>query len=227
MKKTKIKVFLADDHPVLLEGISLMLEPIPDIEVIGEASNGVELLEKLDQLTLQNALPDVILMDVDMPGLDGYQTTAALKKKYDDLKVLMLTIFDSQLDVQQARRVGADGFLAKRIEKKELVQAIRDCLARETFILHNPNPVAPRLSEAQPPVKKENSCWLTEREKKFIELIAKELSLEAIATQLHLSPLSLSALHKTLLSKLHVKTDAGMVKEALCRGLISVDSLTK
>ena len=95
--KTKIKVFLADDHPVLLEGISLMLEPIPDIEVIGEASNGVELLEKLDQLTLQHALPDVILMDVDMPGLDGYQTTAALKKKYDDLKVLMLTIFDSQL----------------------------------------------------------------------------------------------------------------------------------
>lgn len=224
MKESNIRVFLADDHPFLLEGLTLMLETVPDIEVIGEARNGQEVLEKMEQLAIRNELPDVILMDVDMPALNGYQATAALMQKYQRPKVFMLTIFDSELDIKQAKKVGASGFLSKRINKKEIVQAIRDCLTSGSFIVHNP--AASSKAAVPIPEKEEKKFWLTERERRLIELIAKEVSPEGIASQLKLSNLSFSALRKTILSKLNVTTDAGIVREAISRGLISTTPKT-
>ncbi|MCO6487507.1 MAG: response regulator transcription factor [Phaeodactylibacter sp.] len=122
MNRSEISVYLVDDHQVVLDGLQLLLKGHPQIQVTGTAHNGHELLEYLERR--QGALPDVILMDINMPGMDGLEATQRAKAGYPGVRVLMLTMRDDKRDLDLALARGADGFLSKSKGKKEIVDAI-------------------------------------------------------------------------------------------------------
>lgn len=122
MNRSEIRVYLVDDHQVVLDGLQLLLKSHPEIRVAGTAHNGNELLEQLK--SNPEDAPDVILMDINMPGMDGLEATRRVKAEYPDVKVLMLTMRDEKRDFNLALAEGANGFLSKSKGKKEIVDAI-------------------------------------------------------------------------------------------------------
>ena len=117
---SKIRVFLADDHQVFREGIRLLLEKVPDMEMIGEADDGEEAVTKVSQL-----MPDVVLMDITMPGLNGLEATRQIKQKHPSIKVLILTMHETDQYLSAMLEVGVSGYLVKTTTSRELISAIK------------------------------------------------------------------------------------------------------
>ncbi|MCO6477720.1 MAG: response regulator transcription factor [Phaeodactylibacter sp.] len=124
MNKKEITVFLVDDHQVVLDGLQLLLKGHPQIGVVGAARNGSELLERLKQMRESGPLPGVILMDINMPGMDGLEATRRVRAEYPEVSILMLTMRDDKQGLDMAIASGANGFLSKSKGKAEIVDAI-------------------------------------------------------------------------------------------------------
>ena len=220
MNNPKVHVFIVDDHPAILVGLQTMLEEVNEIHIVGTASNGQELLE---QLQTSNVHPDVILMDIEMKNMDGYRATSKVKQYYPDIRVIMLTMKDQIEHIQKAKEQGADAFLSKQNGKKEIVQAILNVLKTDQFFAYTNLESEKQASQASieyPQIEaSESGIVLTDREKKIISLICQEYRLEDIATRLHLSLFSVEMQRKNILNKLQVRTNAGIVREAISRNL--------
>ena len=117
---SKIRVFLADDHQVFREGIHLLLDRVPDMEMVGEAQDGAEAVAKVSQL-----MPDVVLMDITMPGLNGLEATRQIKQKHPSIKVLILTMHETDQYLSAMLEVGVSGYLVKTTTSRELISAIK------------------------------------------------------------------------------------------------------
>ncbi|WP_230486927.1 response regulator [Nocardioides anomalus] len=210
-----IRVLLADDHPVVRRGLAALLDTLPEFEVVGEAEDG-EAAVRETQLTQ----PDVVLMDVRMPGIDGVEATRRIRSAVPDTAVLVLTMYEDDATVFTAMRAGAQGYLLKGAEQEDIADAIR-AVARGQAIF-GPG-IAARLLDhfAHPPAGLADDPFpeLTGREKEILELLARGLRTAEIAATLHLSPKTVSNNLTTIFVKLEVTDRTAAVIRARERGL--------
>ncbi|HET9496134.1 MAG TPA: response regulator transcription factor [Chloroflexia bacterium] len=211
-----IRIVLVDDHGVVRQGLKAFLATEEDIEVVGEASNGREAVEIVGRLE-----PDVVLMDLVMPELDGIGATTAIKQQWPQVDVIAMTSFIEDEKVFGAMRAGAGGYVLKDADPDDVVKAIRSAAAGE---VHLDPRVARRLMEELSPHKhKETSPQeqLSEREVEVLKLVAKGHSNQMIAEQLIISPKTAKTHVSNILSKLGLASRTQAAVYALKAGLVS------
>ena len=215
----KIKVLVVDDHTIVRDGICALLALATDIEVVGEAANGMEALEKVRQLT-----PDVVLMDIAMPIMDGLEATRRIHKESPKTKVLVLTQYDEKDYILSIIEVGAQGFITKMSASSELAAGIRAVHRGDSFL----SPTAARfLVEGYQQgngIGGRNDPYeqLTNREREIFKLLVEGHTTQEIADVLVISPKTVEG-HKTnLMAKLDIHSRTDLVKYALRKGIITV-----
>jgi DNA-binding NarL/FixJ family response regulator len=207
----EINILLVDDHQVVREGLRRMLELEADFKVVGEAADAKEVLTQMELSS-----PEVVLMDIKMPGVDGIELTRQLKQEHPTCNIIMLTLYDEYLT--QAIEAGAVGYLLKDIKREELVRAIR-------AVRQGRSPLALSLSRdrlADLVITGENKqrMYLSERELAILHLIADGVTTEEIARQLFLSQASVKRSVRIIFEKLGVRNRSEAVSEAYKRRLI-------
>jgi DNA-binding NarL/FixJ family response regulator len=211
-----ISVMIADDHQMFIDGVKALLSSEDEIRVIGEALSGIELMALLESKT-----PDVVLMDVNMPQMDGLEATSRIHLKYPDVKILMLTMYNNEDFIFGLMNAGASGYILKNTGRTELTEAIRAVHSGKTFYSKEVSETILQNITKKPAQQKMEAAQLTEREKDVLRLIAQELTTLEIAERLFISPNTVETHRKNLMSKLHAKNIAGLVRFALQTGLIS------
>lgn len=213
--RTAVRVVLADDHVLVRAGLRKLLELIPDLVVVGEADDGLALIALVSQLQ-----PDLVLMDIAMPGLNGLEATARVKKNWPQVRVIILSMHQSEGYVQQALRHGAAGYLLKDAAPLELDVALRAVMRGETYL--SPavsqgvmSDYVVRLRSDQPPV-----ALLTPRQREVLTLIAQGKSSKDIARHLDLSVKTIDTHRSQLMKQLDIHEVAGLVRFAMREGLI-------
>lgn len=205
-----IKILIADDHQLLIDGIKATLGDIEDFAIAGEAYNGYQVLEKLDSgLEL-----DVILMDINMPKLDGLECTKMVSKKYPAIKIIALSQYDEKRFVKRMVKNGASGYLLKDAGKDQLENAIRKVYSGEKYFCER---LSVRMIEQE--LKEENTSSLfpklTGRELEVLNLICKEFSSQEISKKLFISFHTVESHRANLMYKAGVKNTAGLVRWAV------------
>ena len=207
----RIRVMLVDDHAVVRSGLSAFLMVYPDLELVGEAESGEEAVARAALIQ-----PDVILMDLVMPGMDGVATTRAIRQKYPDIQIVALTSFKEENLVQGALQAGAMGYLLKNVSATELASAIRSAYARRMTL----------SSEAAQALVQSNSTTLpggdtlTERERDVLRLMVDGLNNNEIAERLVVSPSTVKFHIANIFTKLGVDNRVAAVSLALQRKLV-------
>ncbi len=206
-----IRILLIDDHQVVREGLRRMLELEADFQVVGEASEAKEVLTQVELLS-----PDVILMDIKMPEVDGIELTRQITQKYPSSKIIMLTLYDEYL--AQAIEAGAVGYVLKDIKREELIRAIR--AAHQGRSPLNLSLSQDQLAELVAPAESQQRAYLSERELTILRLIADGITTKGITTQLFLSEASVKRSVRLVFEKLAVRNRSEAVSEAYKRKLI-------
>jgi DNA-binding NarL/FixJ family response regulator len=210
-----LRILIADDHPVFRHGIRTLLELTPEMEVIGEATTGAEAVSLAESLQ-----PDVILMDLNMPGLNGIEATRRISQTSPDIRILIITMFDDNASVFTAMRAGARGYILKDAEKAEIVRAIQ--AIGNGGAIFSPS-IASQLiaffATPFPLAQKGVFPELTEREREILHLIATGASNSEIAQQLVLSTKTVSNYVSTIFNKLQVADRAEAIIRARDAGL--------
>ncbi len=210
----RIKIAVADDHLLVINGLQAMVEKMDDLHFLFSASNGSELLEQL-----ASKQPDVLLLDIQMPDENGIELCKKIHQAYPDLKIIALTNFEQSSYVRQMVRNGASGYLLKNIDGKTLHTAIHTVLENRPFIQEQiRNNI---LNEVLSGTKRSTQgVSLTKREAEILGLVARELTNQEIADKLFISVRTVETHRINLTQKLGVHNTAGLVKEAYRRGLI-------
>lgn len=207
-----IRVLLVDDHQVVREGLKRMLELEEDIRVVGEAVNGEDGITQAEQFS-----PDVILMDIKMPNMDGIAATRQLKEKMPDVKIIMLTFYDSEY-VPQAIEAGASGYILKDASREQLIEAIRD--AYKGYSPLAPSLTRQVLTDLAALSRANRDSLLSERQCEALRLIAAGLANKDIAAKLYISESTVKKELTRIFDKLGVTDRAQAVSEAMKRKLI-------
>ena len=209
-----VKVFVVDDHPVFRHGLISVLEKYPEFQVVGDAASGLEAVAKIVELQ-----PDIVIMDIFMPGSSGVEVTAVLQQKLPQVKVLILTVSNSEDDLFEAIKAGAKGYVLKTISITELIESVRLVAKGEAIV--SP-PMAVRLLEEFKEVTKEKikkePHELSQRENEVLQLAAKGASNKEIAAQLFISETTVKAHLRAILEKLHARNRAQAVGLAAAKG---------
>lgn len=206
-----IRLFIVDDHPLVIEGIHSLLQNEKDIEWAGQAMNAQSCLG-----FFVNNTADIVLMDISMPGMDGVELCAVMKEKYPGVFILGLSTFNQGLYIKKMMEKGASGYILKNTSKEELVKAIH--VVYEGGIFFN-GEVGQALKEYQKSSKADLPI-LTPREKEVLELIAEGYTNPQIAEKIFLSPFTVDSHRKNLLAKLNVKNTAMLIRFAVEHKLI-------
>ena len=217
----KIKVALVDDHKLFRKGMVELVNGFPGYIVIWEANHGLELIQKF----ATEEAPDVVLLDINMPEMDGYETALWLKKNHPKVKVLTLSMYDNEEAIIKMLRVGAKGHILKDAEPQELKVALQE-LARKGFyyselvsgtLLNSINRDADDEKRTAEMVK------LNDRESEFLKLACSELTYKEIADKMCLAPRTIDGYREALFEKLHVKSRVGLVLYAIKTGHVVVN----
>lgn len=209
-----IKVAIADDHLLVINGLRAMLEKYDHLNIIFSATNGQSLLDNL-----AGSKPDVLLLDIQMPDMNGIDLCKLISKDYPEIKVIALTNLEESHYVKQMMRNGALGYLLKNVDQQNLVQAIETVVQNKQYIDFQIQ--RNMLNEALSGQKRTSQgVMLTKRELEILELIGKEFSNQQIADKLFLSLRTVQTHRLNISQKLGVNNTAGLVKEAYKRGLI-------
>lgn len=209
----KIKIAIADDHELIIQGLSLMLEKQDWAEIVWKNYGGINLTENLHQHQ-----PDVLLLDIQMPGCSGIDLCRDISKTLPDIRVIALTNFDESFYVKQMLRNGAKGYLLKNTDQDTLIKAIQQVYDGKLFL--DPHVQHVLLEQLTHAPNKRTAVHLTRREIEVLKLIAEEQSNQEIADQLFISLRTVETHRLNLNQKLSAKNTVGLVKEALKRGLI-------
>jgi two-component system NarL family response regulator len=209
MNPKRIRVMLVDDHHIVRAGLAALLNRQPDVEVVAEAEDGAQAVS-----LYKTAKPDVVLMDARMPGMSGAETTVAIRKKFPDARVIILTTFDGADDIHRALQAGARGYLLKKMRGPDVIKAIRDVYAGQRFI---PQTVGSRMAERIP------CSDLTQREMEVLKHLAKGLSNKEIAAAMNFTEHAAKAHLKNIMGKLGVEDRTKAVVVALQRGIVELE----
>jgi DNA-binding NarL/FixJ family response regulator len=206
-----IQVLLVDDHAIVRTGISGMLAGVPGIEIVGEAANGLEALNAVRTLA-----PDVVLMDLRMPVMDGPETIQAMRQQGLSPGILVLTTYDSDADILRAIEAGANGYLLKDTSQGELVQAIEATARGSSWLAPNIAATVMRQMQGQTADK------LSDRELEVLRRVAKGKSNKEIASEMHISQATVKTHLIHIYRKLEVNDRTAAVTVALERGIIAI-----
>jgi DNA-binding NarL/FixJ family response regulator len=219
IKNKPLRVVLADDHPVVRAGIRAELEKLPEVQVVGEASDGREAIEllKLHQ-------PDVVFMDISMRGLNGLEATARITKEFPQVRVIILSVHQSEEYFWQALKSGASGYLLKKAATAELATALRRVVAGEIYLAREiSSRLVKKLPLQQIALHKSPLEKLSERQREILQLIAEGQTTIAIALVLKISPKTVEYHRAKLMENLNIFDIPGLVRFSLQSGLISED----
>lgn len=210
---------MADDHPFIRKAIKAVLDPLSDIEVIAEASNGIEAVKSCVEL-----LPDVVIMDIGMPVLNGLEATRQIKQKCPKTAVLILTVYEDSEHIIGLLKAGAAGYLVKDIFDDVLVHSIHNIVAGETVLSSQ---AASQLLKyaGQPSQHVDTGATLTAREMEVLNLAARGKTNKEIGTLLQLSPLSVKSCLSAIFTKFGVGSRTEAVILGLRSGLLSLNDL--
>ncbi len=208
-----LTVGIADDHALFRKGMMELINGFSDVEVVLEASNGQELISQLKE----DSLPDIIVLDINMPVMDGYATASAIKAKYPEAKILGLSMYGDEQSVIRMLRSGANGYILKDAEPKELEEGLRD-LAKNGFYYSNE---AGKLLLNNMHRKPEQQ--LKDRELEFLELVSTELTYKEIADKMCVSPRTVDGYREALFEKLKVRSRVGLVVYAIKHGIYKLE----
>ena len=208
-----IRVLVADDHAVVRAGLKLLLDAETDIEVVGEAGNGNEVIRLARSLK-----PDVVLMDVVMPGMSGLEATGPVLEVAPDAKVLVLSMQDDPRYVREAFAAGASGYVLKEAADTEVVQAVREVAGGSRYV--HPTLGARLVAAEAEARKKAESDPLSEREREVLRLLALGHTNQEIAKMLYISVRTAETHRSHIMTKLRLNTRAELVRYALQEGLL-------
>lgn len=210
-----IKILLADDHPIFINGMSALLNEVKDFEVVGGALNGEELI-----LLAAKLKPDVILTDVQMPIKNGVEATKEIHKRFPEIKIIAITMLNESMNIKKMLEAGAYGYVLKTIEKEELIMVIRKVADGEKYFSAEVTSQLMNHFSAKP-ASQNLADTLTKREKEILVLIAGGLTDKEIAEKVFLSPLTIITHRKNILSKLGLKNKVELTRFAIEHNLIS------
>lgn len=220
----KKRVLIVDDHALVREGIAAFLKLCEDVEVVAEASDGIEALEKTAKFH-----PDIIIMDINMPKLGGLETTIEIKKMYPDIKVLVLTQYEDREYISRFLKAGVSGYLLKKAVGSDLITALKAIGRGELYLyssiasevvagyLHGD-----RKADAEDPYEK-----LSDREKQVLKLIAEGHTHKEVADMLSISVKTVIAHQTNIGEKLGIHARAGLIKFAIQKGIIKIDGYSQ
>jgi two-component system response regulator NreC len=213
----KIHILLADDHTILRAGLKMMLNAQPDMEVIGEAQDGRQAIS--EGIRLQ---PDIILMDITMPDMNGIEATRQVKKMLPEVKVLVLTMHENDEYVFQALRAGASGYMLKEAADTELITALHVIQSGKFYLSPSAQSVmvGDYLQRVRTGEEKDTYSSLTEREREILKLVAEGYTNNQIAERLVISPKTVDTHRTHGMDKLNLHSRAEIVKYAMRRGLL-------
>ncbi len=216
----KIRVLIADDHTIVRAGIKALLEKQLDIEIVGETSEGRETVRQVEILQ-----PDIVLMDIAMPGMNGLEATAIIPKNFPQVRVLALTMHDEEEYFYEVIRAGAMGYVLKDAAPTELVSAIRALGEGKAFLTPRVTRILVNdyLKRVESGEKVAAYDGLTEREREVLKLIASGNTNQEIANLLHLSVNTVQVHRTHIMEKLNLHNRTELVKYALRRGIIELE----
>ena len=215
----KIRVLIADDHTLVRDGIRSLLALVADVEVVGEATNGEEALEKTKKLA-----PDVVLMDLAMPIMNGLDATRRIRREFPGTKVLALTQYDDSEYVVPVIEAGARGFVSKMAAFSELASAIQAVYKGDSFL--SPSAAAALVEECQQKTTAEGGKdpyqQLTDREREVLRLVVEGHTAREIAAMLVVSPKTVEWYKTSLMNKLNIHNKTDLIKFAIRKALITL-----
>lgn len=212
-----IRCVIADDHKLFRQGVIVSLSDYDSLSIVGEAEDGEQLLALIDKTT-----PDVILMDLKMPGMDGIQATEHIHRQYPDIRILVLSMYDDEKFIVHLMELGASGYLLKNAEPEEIRSAIEAAYQNGYYFTDMIN----RAMLQKIVTRKHFSptfnqgIQLTERETEVLRLICEEYTASEIAKMVYLSPRTVEGIRSRLIEKVGVKNTAGLVMYAVRNGFI-------
>jgi two-component system response regulator NreC len=213
----KIRILLADDHTILRAGLKMMLNAQPDMEVIGEAQDGRQAIEETQKLR-----PDIVLMDITMPDLNGIEATRQIKRLVPDVKILMLTMHEHDEYVFQALQAGASGYMLKEAADTELITALHVITSGQFYLSPTAQSVVvgDYLQKVRTGEERDSYSSLTEREREILKLVAEGFTNNQIAERLVISPKTVDTHRTHIMDKLNMHSRAELIKYAMRRGLL-------
>lgn len=206
------RIIIVDDHQLILDGLLSMLNSIPDIEVVGTGHNGIDAIRLVETLKV-----DVVLMDIDMPEMDGIEAAKMLISSYTDLKVIMLTMHDEKAIIRKLMELGVHGYLLKNSGQNEITLAIEKVKSGDKYFSQDVT-----LSLASPDIQKDESnlSELSSREREILILIAEGNSNKLIGEKLFISPRTVEKHRSHIMDKLNADKVTDLVRIAMRAGLV-------
>jgi DNA-binding NarL/FixJ family response regulator len=211
-----ISYLIADDHEIFRHGVRNVLNKDPNIVCVGEAQNGKELMTML-----RTAKPDVLLLDIKMPEMDGVEVVTKMKELYPDVKILILTMYDDDEVVLHMLDLGVNGYLTKTSTPNEITNAIHK-VCREDYYLNDMISrlmLKSRQQKNNLPLQHKNGVFLNDKEKEVLRLMCQEMTTNEIGKQIYLSPRTVEGIRRNLLDKLEVRSSTGLIIYALKTGI--------
>jgi DNA-binding NarL/FixJ family response regulator len=219
----RLSILLADDHVLFLHGIGQLLAAEQDMEVVGEAGSGAEALERATELR-----PDIILMDIGMPGLSSFEATRQIRRARPETRVVFLTMYDDEDYLVEGMEVGANGYVLKDSPANQLTAAIRDVCRGGSYL--SPRMLSQLVDDFRSRIKSANRlprfATLTTREREVLKLLAEGNSVKEIACDLNLSVKTVEAHKFNLMRKLDIHNKAQLVQYAIQKKVIKLPQLT-
>lgn len=209
----KTKIFIADDHKLVLDGLSFIVKSHSEFELVGTGENGKEALRFLENLKI-----DILMTDLDMPEMNGQELTKEVKKLYPQVKVLVLTMHDEKGVIKNLMNLGADGYILKNSDQNEMIRALETIRSGKKYFSSD---VAMALNSEKEDSQSKSELIhdFTERELEIIKLLANGLSNKEIGTELFISHRTVDTHRTNIMKKLDVHNIAGLIRFALKNGL--------
>ncbi len=214
------KIALVDDHTLFRKGLISLVEMLEDnIEILFEADNGLEMQQKLDAANL----PDIILMDINMPGMDGFESVTWLKKIHPAIKVLVISMVEQEESVIKMLKLGVKGYLGKDVEPQELNNALTAIRSKGFYYTDFiTGKLVHTLQNEAENLLTESEINLNEKEKKFMQLVCTELNFNEIAKEMFMSPRTIEGYKYAMMQKTDVRSRVGLALYAVKHGIVKL-----